>query len=205
MAFTNICQEHEWTLSVNTLPDASCELPSIDQRETKHTAVPFRLPRREHSTKHFCPMTSNPPEIWWHFIDGLHLVRQVKIEGWWERRKGWEGKGNDSSGCSVTLEEIRRLSSPLMMVEIVFQLGGEMPELSSLFCVALRASCVRFRLPVFLSGSSPLSLRHKRQHSVGWWTPRLNPTLLRHSKSNLPRGFLKDSHDRTCGWVPLRN
>lgn len=32
-----------------------------------------------------------------------------------------EGKGGDSSGCSVTLEEIRRLSSPLMTVEIVFQ------------------------------------------------------------------------------------
>lgn len=31
------------------------------------------------------------------------------------------GKRGDSSGCSVTLEEIRRLSSPLMTVEIVFQ------------------------------------------------------------------------------------
>lgn len=40
------------------------------------------------------------------------------------RKKGVkveEGKENDSSGCSVTLEEIRRLSSPLMTVEIVFQ------------------------------------------------------------------------------------
>lgn len=77
-----------------------------------------------------------------------------------------EGKENDSSGCSVTLEEIRRLSSPLMTVEIVFQ-QGEMPELSSLFCVALRASCVRFRLPVSLPCSGPLSPSHKRQHSVG--------------------------------------
>lgn len=32
-----------------------------------------------------------------------------------------EGKEGDSHGCSVTLEEIRRLSSPLMTVEIVFQ------------------------------------------------------------------------------------
>lgn len=32
-----------------------------------------------------------------------------------------EGKGDESGGCSVTLEEIRRLSSPLMTVEIVFQ------------------------------------------------------------------------------------
>lgn len=76
-----------------------------------------------------------------------------------------EGKGDDSSGCSVTLE-IRRLSSPLMTVEIVFQ-WEEMPELSSLFCVALRASCVRFRLPVSLPSSGPLSQSHKRQHSVG--------------------------------------
>lgn len=36
-----------------------------------------------------------------------------------EKRR--RGRGDDSSGCSVTLEEIRRLSSPLMMVEIVFQ------------------------------------------------------------------------------------
>lgn len=75
-------------------------------------------------------------------------------------------KGDDSRGCSVTLEEIRRLSSPLMTVEIVF-LEGEMPELSSLFCVAFRASCVRFRLRVSLPSSGPLSPRHKRQHSVG--------------------------------------
>lgn len=48
----------------------------------------------------------------------------------------------------MTLEEIRRLSSPLMTGEIVFLEagGGEMPELSTLFCVTLRASCVRFRL-----------------------------------------------------------
>lgn len=50
-----------------------------------------------------------------------------------------------------------------------------MPELSSLFCVALRASCVRFRLPVSLPGSGQLSLSHKRQHSVGWSTERLGP------------------------------
>lgn len=56
--------------------------------------------------------------------------------------RGWR----DGEGGQTTLEEIRRLSSPLMTEEIVFQLG-EMPELSSLFCGALRASCVRFRLP----------------------------------------------------------
>lgn len=33
--------------------------------------------------------------------------------------------GGGSGGCSVTLEEIRRLSSPLMTVEIVFQQGGK--------------------------------------------------------------------------------
>lgn len=35
-----------------------------------------------------------------------------------------EAKGDDSDGRSVTLEEIRRLSSPLMTVEIVFLEGG---------------------------------------------------------------------------------
>lgn len=67
-----------------------------------------------------------------------------------------EGKGNDSGGCSVTLEEIRRLSSPLMTVEIVFLEGGEMSEISSLFCVASRASCVRFRLRVSLPQQRPI-------------------------------------------------
>ena len=43
-----------------------------------------------------------------------------------------------------------------------------MPELSSLFCVALRASCVRFRLPVSLPGSGPLSPSHKRKAALGW-------------------------------------
>lgn len=90
-----------------------------------------------------------------------------------QRRGGGEGR-------SVTLEEIRRLSSPLMTVEIVFQ-RGEMPELSSLFCVALRASCVRFRLPVSLPGSGPLSPSHKRLNGV-----RPSPTTERQKPRDSP-------------------
>lgn len=59
------------------------------------------------------------------------------------------------------------------MIEFTFNdsgdslsVGGGMPELSSLFCVALRASCVRLRLRVSLPGSGPLSPSHKRQRSV---------------------------------------
>ena len=56
--------------------------------KTKHTAFPFR---REHTQQSiFCPMTSNPPEIWWHFIDGLHLAGRLRNKGRWERREEGE-------------------------------------------------------------------------------------------------------------------
>lgn len=99
-------------------------LPSI---RAKQNAQPF-LPvcHRTHSTGHFCPLTSNPPRDlvafhWWPPLrkatESSEPVRTREEVG----KGGGKGEGGDSGGCSVTLEEIRRLSSPLMTVEIVFQ------------------------------------------------------------------------------------
>lgn len=83
-----------------------------------------------------------------------------------------------------------------------------MPELSSLFCVALRASCVRFRLLVSLPGSGPLSRIHKRQHSVGWSTQQYGLTPVQRQTKPL-LGILacdsKESYDGASfnqGFIP---
>lgn len=163
------------------LPSACTLRPSIREHKTHRLSF-----QRTHSTEHFCPMTSNPP-------------RDLMAFHWWGggeegRRKTWRGGG----GGSVTLEKIRRLSSPLMTTEIVFLgvWGGvKMPKLSSLFCVAVRASCVRFRLRVSLTPQRPFVW--PPQKTVQCWV------IDRTSQPGKPdlcrRLFSLTSRDRLCG------
>lgn len=96
-------EEYGWTLSkvicLSTMARVAWATfyPSIRARQNTQ---PFLSGcERTRSTQHFCPVTSNPPEIWWHFIDGLHLTGWLRMEGQWERgrkekrrrgRGGWQ-------------------------------------------------------------------------------------------------------------------
>lgn len=121
------------------------------------------------------------------------------------------GGGADSVGCSVTLEEIRRLSSPLMTAEIVFQWrgGGKCQSSAVCFFVALRASCVRFRLPVSLPPAAAHCLRATKGSTVLGGDRRSGSAL---AKPHLHRGILlcdfRPSDDNkfvcVCGCVPLQ-
>lgn len=58
-------------------------LPSITEE-----TFSFQTASEHNKQNIFCPMTSNPPpEIQWHFIDALHFVGDVKIEGKLEARR----------------------------------------------------------------------------------------------------------------------
>lgn len=145
----------------------------------KDTASSFR-PRRAHSAQLFfstssCPTTSRRS-------DGISLMASTS-PGSTEKH----GRGGGGGGRPVTLEEIRRLSSPLMTAEIVFLEagGGEMPELSTLFCVALRASCVRFRLRLPPSSTPTPHHQHRRRqqgHCLRVFTQKAAPAPCAHGE-----------------------
>lgn len=166
-------EEYGWSLtsviclSMSVLPNASCELPSIDQSKTKHTAFPFRVPQST-LNRTFLSYDLKPPRdlMAFHWWPPPHEASEKR--GTTKRRRGKTegvcvcGAGGDSVGCSVTLEEIRRLSSPLMTAEIVFQWGeGGMPELSSLFFCSFKSFLCQVQVACLSSpGSGPLSLSH---------------------------------------------
>lgn len=104
----------------------------------------------------------------------------------WERRRKEKRRrrGRDSGGCSVTLEEIRRLSSPLMTLEIVFQRGGNaraqqfvLCSFKSFLCQVQVASLSLF-LSLTLAAAHCLPEPQERLHSVGWSTGQLSPAPL---------------------------
>lgn len=81
-----------------------------------------------------------------------------------------EAKGDDSGGRSVTLEEIRRLSSPLMTVEIVFlEWGGGNARAQQFVLCSFESFLCQVQVACLPPppGSGPLSPSHKRQRSVG--------------------------------------
>lgn len=85
-------EEYGWTFKQSDLLEHKrvCFLRATFHRSEQQDSLSFQTATEhiQHSIFVLWPLT--PPEIWWHFIDGLNLARRVRIEG---RRGRGEGGG----------------------------------------------------------------------------------------------------------------
>lgn len=131
----------------------------------------------------------------------------MRKEGWGEEggRSEDEGQGvgvgGDSSGSSVTLE-IRRLSSPLMMVEIVFQWGGGNARAQQFVLCSFKSFLCQVQVACFCPQEQPIV--SKPQKAAQCWLIDGATQPDSSATANLtPQGILfrdfNEPHDNT--WV----